>query len=348
MDTDEKSIVSEIAAVIEAVKIESWALFRIGEDMPLRVTVAQTIPGTSPEHAYAILAAPLVGGLQSALYARCYSHRLEEPTVGHVSAPDPWLVDRLSQANASRERWDPGWQIYDVRPDGQVYVLKGDQQRSAIPGEYVADTMPGQPPSAGSVVTLKVTRESQQLQPGFYYMFGENPTDIWDDHYLVRFYFNCSAEGAPALIGYLTSTLNRYSVPFRMKALTDSSHYTRTDSMVLYCARRYFQIVGRIVKFLSVPERHLGRSVPLFTKKLRAGVGFAEDPGNGESFGMHRCRIVAEGIVDAWMQGYRDLARRSRAVQERFAMYGLKLDQPYLRPGSVDLFEVTEVGAAVR
>ena len=47
--------------------------------------------------------------------------------------------------------------------------------------------------------------------------------------------------------------------------------------MVLYCARRYFQIVARIIERLPVAAgRHLAATVPLFTKRLRAGVGLAE------------------------------------------------------------------------
>ena len=56
-------------------------------------------------------------------------------------------------------------------------------------------------------------------------MFSEVPPDIWDEFFLIRFYFNCTAEGVPELVAYLTSTLNRYQVPYRMKALTDPSQY---------------------------------------------------------------------------------------------------------------------------
>jgi len=350
MGAPEDAIRSEIAAVVEAVEILSPDTFRIADEPPLRVAPAQPLAGLYQPHPYApapLPSAALVIGLQSVLYARCYSHCLGQAPAAQAAPPDPWLVSRLSQANASRDRWDPGWQVYDLRPDGHVFVLKGDHQRSAMPGEYLAEGIPGQPPLAGSTVTLRVARESQHLQPGFYFMFSEVPPDIWDEYFLIRFYFNCTAQGTPELVAYITSTLNLYQVPYRMKALTDASQYTRTDSMVLYCARRYFQVVARIVECLpAAAGRHLASAVPLFTKRLRAGVGLAEDPGNGESFGMNRCRLTAEGLVDASMQGYRELASRLRAVEARFTLNGLKLEQPYLRPGSVDLFEVADAGGA--
>jgi hypothetical protein len=80
-------------------------------------------------------------------------------------------------------------------------------------------------------------------------------------------------------------------------------------------------------------------SVPLFTKKLRNGVGLAEEPNTGESFGMHRCRLTAEGIVEAWYRGDQTIQGRMQAVNARFAFNNLKLEKPYLNPGSQDLFE---------
>ena len=38
--------------------------------------------------------------------------------------------------------------------------------------------------------------------------------------------------------------------------------------------------------------------VPAFTKHLAPGLGFAEDPGTiRDSFGTHRCRLLAEGTL---------------------------------------------------
>jgi hypothetical protein len=236
---------------------------------------------------------------------------------------------------------DSGWQIYQLLANGQIFVLKGDRQRSAMPGEYVAAEYSGALPQIGTTVALQIAREARNLQPGFYYMFGETASDIWDENFIIRFYFNCTSEHVAELITYLTQNLNAYLVPYRMKALTDPSQYTRTDSMVLYCARRYFAIVTRIIG--QLPSALLDRledAVPLFTKRLRAGVGLAEDPGNGESFGMHRCRLTAEGIIDAWRQGRNDPQARLDAVDARFGRNGLQLDRPYLAAGSSDQFEI--------
>src|SRR5436305_14389954 len=68
-----------------------------------------------------------------------------------------------------------------------------------------------------------------------------------------------------------------------------------------YDPGRYVLIVELLVDVYQAVKDNLKPETPLFTKRLAAGLGFAEDPGNGESFGMSRCRIVAEGLWSAYV-----------------------------------------------
>src|SRR5262249_51411500 len=81
-------------------------------------------------------------------------------------------------------------------------------------------------------------------------------------------------------------------------------------------------------------------STPLFTEVLQPGVGIAEDPTSGESFGMHRCRLVAEGLVEAWQRAGKSVENRLQAIATRFEREGLKLDRPHLNAGSTELAEI--------
>jgi hypothetical protein len=198
-------------------------------------------------------------------------------------------------------------------------------------------------PRVGSEVTLRVTRESLATQPGFFFMYSDTLSDIWDDYFLVRYYFHCRPGMVADLVDYLSASLNRYLVPYHMKALTDASQYTRTDAAVLYCARRHFRVVAWILRHLPESVRsRLRPPVPLFSRRLGDGIGLAEDPSTGESFGMHRCRLTAEGLVDAWRQGARGLPERMRAVATRFALNGLDLARPHLGAGLLDDFDIAE------
>jgi hypothetical protein len=329
----EISFREDLDSIFRAVTILSPDSFQFAGEPPIQAasTPAYMAGHPLPENL-------LIRALQGVLYNRCYAHRMDE-WPPQPPAPDPQLVTRLSRSNRSRERWDPGWKIYLTLPTGQIYVSKGERQRSSMPGEYITSAASGVAPQVGDWATLRADRESHALQASFYFMFSETLSDVWDEHNLIRFYFHCTPQIVEPLIEHLTIELNRYLVPYRMKALNDAALYTRTDSMVLYCAKRYFDIVYRIL--LLMPESissSLERSVPLFSKYLLPGIGLAEDPNTGESFGMHRCRLVAEGIFDAWQLGHQSVAARLRAVAARFAMNGFEIDAPYLNPGSRNLF----------
>ena len=69
---------------------------------------------------------------------------------------------------------------------------------------------------------------------------------------------------------------------------------------------------------------------PVFTKTLAPGLGVAEDPGYTESFGQHRCRLLAEGLVRGHEQRIHNLEDRLRVVSDCFRAEGLDLDPPFL------------------
>lgn len=273
------------------------------------------------------------GQLQSVLYSYAYA-KVFKGQIPPDPAPqpyDPAFVQKLMDANQSQVRWDHGWQVYSVQADGSVYAKKGDRQRSARPGEYVVPASPGSALQAGATIQIYMPKDSTTLQPGFYHVFSETPADIWDDYSTTRFYFHIRAAGAPALVRFLTSTLNRYLTPFRFKTLTQASMYDRTDAAVLYVARRYHPLIQSMLE--ALPEdvsRELGPEVPRFSRWLKPGIGTVEDPGNGESFGMQRCRIIAEGLIDAFNRGIVSDEGRMETIAAHYVRNGLDPERPHL------------------
>jgi hypothetical protein len=344
------SIHSDLAEILGSIRIASDASFSFRGEPEIQTAmfpVPVRMPG-QPVHPVSDNA--LVRSLQAVLYGRCYCHRVDSASsrAGSGLQPSETLMKQLSEANRSVEHWEGGWRVYMVLPTGTIYVTKGDRERSALPGEYVSSEVTFQPPAVGTVVSLRAPRESYVVQTGFYFVFGESLGDVWDRHFMLRFYFNASPTGTVHLIRYLSGTLNRFQIPFHLKALTDPTAYTRSDSMVLYLARRHYHIVARIVLRMPADSADgLRTDVPLFTRQLRPGVGLAEDPNTSESFGMHRCRLVAEGIVDAWTRGRQETSVRARSVRNRFLSAGLDPDRPYLSRGLMDLPEVADGNGAV-
>jgi len=282
----------------------------------------------------------LAEAIQKTMYDRCYAHRLGDTRARANDEAAPSFARSLIEANAGRERWEPGWVIYQFGANGQIFVRKGERQRIAMPGGFSSDVLPGEALQVGARVSLYVPREAIGLQPGYYFALGETLDELAEQLSLIRFYFHCGAEAAAALLRAMTSALNRFQVPFQLKAPIRRSLYGRTDAVVLYVGVRYFVIIARIIESVVYDRLTLAPSVPLFTKCLWPGIGVAVEPLTRESFGMHRCRLAAEGIVDAWREGRQDLTARVTAVRARFAEAGLDLARPYLGPGWVDLFSL--------
>jgi hypothetical protein len=180
------------------------------------------------------------------------------------------------------------------------------------------------------------------MQPGYYYALGQTSTDVQDDRDLIRIYWNVGADDVASLLRLLTQTLNRFYVPFRFKCQTNPANYTRIDGTVLFLSWRYYHFVAELIVQEVLPgiAARLDVDTPLFTKRLADGLSVAEDPGGGESFGVHRCRLVAEGVWAAFEQGCNALsdAERFAVVASRFTRDGLDIQRPYLNAGSQDTY----------
>ena len=333
---------AELTAALGAFNILTPFSFSFMGEPAIDATLVSTAAGWTGSPAEASSEQLMARAIQGSLYDCCYAHRLGDAARQRdrqVPVEDADFARRLAEANPSRERWDPDWMIYQLGANGQVFVRKGERERVAMPGAFISDFVVGQAPQIGASVRLRAPHEAMGIQPGYYFAFGETLDEVAEQLSLVRFYFHCAAENAAPLLAALGSALNRFQVPFQVKAPISPGLYGRTDAVVLYLAARFFAIVARIVS--SIREQiALEFTVPLFTKQLWPGIGVAVDPGTGDSFGSHRCRLCAEGIVDAWREGKQEAPARLTASAARFATAGLDITRPYLGAGWVDLFSL--------
>ncbi|HEX4963159.1 MAG TPA: T3SS effector HopA1 family protein [Thermoanaerobaculia bacterium] len=292
--------------------------------------------GQSPTWtAYAAGQPPLVIDLQTSIYDEAYCRSLGSRTEPPPNAAS--LLEALSAANAGRDRWESGWTLGQMMPNGQALARKGDLANVFAPGEFVAAQ--GGAPSAGAPLHVFFARESRTQQPGFYLANGETPAPFGADSRMTRIYWHVTEEGAVPLTRAVTALLNRYQVPFRFKTLSYSGVYTRADAAVLYFASRYGQIVARLLPAIRAEVRgHLRPATPLLTLRLYDGVGLAEDPATGESFGMSRSRLIAQAIWDAYARGMQSEESRMTELAIQFDRIGLSLDRPHLRAASAGLY----------
>jgi hypothetical protein len=281
---------------------------------------------------------PLVSDLEMRIYEAAYCRplgSLTEPPETSVS-----MLEELSAANAGRDRWETGWSLQQLLHSGYATARKGELSGTFGPGEFNASA--GGAPSPGSPLQVLFARESRTQQPGFYVANGETPAPSGADTRMTRIYWHIAQEGAAALTAALTTSLNRYQVPFRFKTLSYSGAYSRSDAAVLYFAARYYQIVTRLLPaIIDSVKQHLRPATPLLTSRIADGVALAEDPATGESFGMSRSRLVAQAIWDAYARGMQTEEARLMELSIQFERNGLSLERPHLRGASADIYTST-------
>lgn len=274
----------------------------------------------------------LVSCLREELYSSFYCHggpvpaRWGEPEP--VSA-DPWLADAMSQANTGRGSWEAGWRV--ERLEGQEAAVANSHLRARVPVDDCRAR--GGAVGPGAAVSVRLPKELPSLSPGFFTVVSDAPADLASSASIVRVYWNVTRSGAPALVGALASRLNAVGAPFRLKVADHPFRLDRCDAAVLYLPGDTFPALREGLGDVAIALRTRVRpKIPAFTLELAPGVGLAEDDGDGESFGVRRCALLADGIVRAHAQGLTQIDARVDAVAARFAEDGVTIDAPYLEP----------------
>lgn len=282
----------------------------------------------------------LLYSIQTHLYENFYCRGTAAPA--RDSAIQPRLqtftpfVAELSANNLGRGTREPGWHVRGIEDD--IAVVERDGLRLWVP---VAETWPRARNGAktSQIVSVSFPAELLQLSPGFYMALGDRWLDVERSGAVLRFYWHVRSDGASTLLRALTSRLNRRSVPFRLKVVNDPDRYIRCDAGVLYTRRRDYRLLRQLIaEVYDEIAPYLEWATPVFTKRLAPGLGFAEDVGAGESFGMHRCGLLAEGLVRSYERSAATLADRMTLVEQVFIESGVSIAAPYLRPGSRDRY----------
>jgi class II lanthipeptide synthase len=282
----------------------------------------------------------MLSRLEEQLYSDFYCRGSAEPerrVRPDLLAGSSVLVDLLSEANSGRGPWEAGWRV-DAFDDEQIVAVKDGLRVWAPAGDCLAEE--GGSPVLGSPVKLRLPKELLSMSPGFYLARGDRDLGSTTERPSVRLYWNLTADGAPAFISLVTTELNEAGIPFQAKVLNHPALYFRCDAAVLYVVREDFAGVAPLAREIgSQLAPHLRARTPALTKPMADGLGLAEDPGGlGESFGSHRCRLLAEGLIAAHERGVSEPEERLDIVAETFAGAGIDLDRPYLNPGSVDSY----------
>lgn len=206
----------------------------------------------------------------------------------------------LSKANKSSEKFDEGWTVGKNENGGSLMARKGNQLVRLKPGGYL-DVPSGNKSDETRRVRIYRPKEYSSIHDIFYYAYG-NAIDDNNESEMVRFYFNSTFEGNRKWVELLTAFANEFAVPVIFKCLLHPYFYSRADTAVLYCDKKYAGLVyGLIDAVYPGIKKHMRNATPLFVYPLKKGIGFAEQPPNeNESFGSHWSKIIAAGMMKAF------------------------------------------------
>ncbi len=238
------------------------------------------------------------------------------------------MVEALSEANTGTGRWELGWTV--LRIDGDEVIAATERLRTRLPAADCRAEAGALRP--GAAIGVRVPKGLPELAPGFYTAVGDTAPPTAGGS-LLRVYWNVASRGAPALVRIVTSRLNRERVSFRLKVADHGLRFDRCDAAVLYAwCDAFADVAGALRGSAAELEAYLGPRTPAFTLQLAPGVGLAEDGGDGESFGIRRCSLLAEGIARAHAREVVSVDERVDVVAERFAEEGIAIDAPYRDP----------------
>ena len=179
---------------------------------------------------------------------------------------------------------------------------------------------------------VSFTRSALALDrmPGFVMRRGIE-TSIGHPH--SRLYLNIRPEAAAWVLGPLARRLDHERLPFVLKVLAHPRAYRRRDACVIYVISEQLGAAFDVVwDALAQARLSLDDPVPLFTKKLAPGMGFAEDLSDlgaaEQSYGQWVSWLFLKAAATS------DDARHiARAVMDEVRACGRDPHRPYLRAG---------------
>jgi hypothetical protein len=317
----------QLKELVDSVRLERNSVFIRGQEINLASRSAGIVESHKNQTA-------------TQLQQLIYNHFYCQPSTDQSQASDSQAIsigqflNRLSQSNYVTDGWDRGWTIKHVSREATFVLVKNGAERLSQLGEFVAADRVQLPLRPGSVVNIFEHKESMNSAEYFYYVMGARmpPTEAGNQ---VRFYWSINYEGMSRLMSHLTARLNKFEIPFNLKCPSHPTYFSRRDASVLYLSAEHVTLACELISgFYEDIVSYLRPEAPLFTRVLAPGISFAESPRDGESFGMSRARVCAEGLMRAHEKQLRQPYQKLSELIETFTRYGYQLEALYRNPAS--------------
>lgn len=262
---------------------------------PIAAVSADVIAGA--QHAARLVARCTdADDLAATLYREWYLGR--GTNAAQVAAAAPMvesLAGSFRAAHAGTTRYQPGWTVVDAGGDGTCVVARGDRRRVVRPAMMIAPG--GLLPRPGETVAVRRLIDDVPVEGGFWHTFSDRHTlDISAP--LSRVYFHATADGAPTVVAAITGLLVEADIAWQLKVLTVPAGYGRADAAVLYVGHgALVELAGELVALHRRLGTALAEPTPPMARRVAGGMAWAAQPPGDDSFGDHRCRLLARAAL---------------------------------------------------
>ncbi|MDV4166167.1 lanthionine synthetase LanC family protein [Rhizobium leguminosarum] len=249
--------------------------------------------------------APLIGAMTDCLYENFYCVGSPTPYLEYPHyyvQTDNQFVQMLRDAGFNKIAWTE-MPVENITPTAlvgslggiSVYLDRNSQLRRRENGLPISadngeEAWPDVVAAGGRSWTLHAS-------PGFLLLFGRNDLHEAAPH---RVYSSLHAHLAAEWIATATRHLDYAQVKFRLKALAHPLDYSRRlDTSVIYIDLRARGAQRALADAYREASHCFRDGVPALTRWIAPGLSVAESPPGGESFGRHRCGLIAEARLHA-------------------------------------------------
>ncbi|TAE58797.1 MAG: hypothetical protein EAZ76_14855 [Nostocales cyanobacterium] len=253
------------------------------------------------------------------------------------------FYEQLHQHNHGHGHYEYGWQVLRIEPDHSIAVTKNDLTLYVEPECYLKNRKKSL--KVGELIAIWMPKN--RIENGYYIAVSNSGTEklieLETHSKLGKIYFNVTPTGAISLMETLTKKLNQVDISFSFQVIYNPGNYGRYDAGILNFERSNYSVVHNILQEVYQEYQcYFSPEIPLFTKFLAPGLSLAEEPNQKfttqESFGMNRCQIVANALLEAWEKGKNAIEERMGIINQHFEQHLIDIHRPYLNPNSEDIY----------